>query len=77
LALDVVGGQNYAAATSTWGKRQAGGIPKPGWTGEEKLAPTGIPSTDPSSNISKTETKTIILKFNVIVFQSQSNHFWQ
>ena len=76
LELDVVGGQSNVAATSTWGRRQAGWTPGPGWTGVEKLAPTGIPSTDPSSSISKAETKIKVLKFNVNVFKSQSNSFW-
>jgi len=75
LALDGVGGQNHAAATSPWGKR-SWWITEPGWTGAEKLAPTGIPSTDPSSSISKAETETKILKFNVIILKSQSNPFW-
>jgi len=70
-----VGGQNYAAATSLWGKRQAGWIPEAGRAGAENLAPTGIPSTDPSSTISKAETKIKTMKFNVIVFESKSNPF--
>lgn len=70
-----MGGQNYAAATSLWGKRQAGWIPEPGWAGAENFTPTRIPSTDPLSTSSKAETKIKTLKFNVIVFKSQSNAF--
>jgi hypothetical protein len=76
LALDEVGGESHAAATLPWGKRQAGWIPGPVWTDAENLAPTGIPSTDPSSTISKAETKIKTMNFNVIVFKCQSVPFW-
>jgi hypothetical protein len=64
-----VGGESNAAPTSPWGKRQAGRIPGPVWTDAEKFVPTGIPSTDPSSAISKAETKIKTINFNVIIFK--------
>jgi hypothetical protein len=51
-ALDGVGDQIHAPAAFTPGKdpiptvQEAGWAPGPVWTGEEKLAPTGIRSLD-------------------------------